>query len=69
MKETREEPESRREWMLQRFAYAGKYATNVKEYKFWQEGNQAKECHSPAFLFDKLHLATSLILQPVGLHS
>jgi hypothetical protein len=26
----------------------------VKEYKFWQDGNHAKECISPEFLFEKL---------------
>ncbi|GAB3180407.1 REP-associated tyrosine transposase [Telluribacter humicola] len=55
VKAIQEEPESRRDWMLQRFAYAGKYQSNVKEYKFWQDGNQAKECSSQAFLLEKLH--------------
>ncbi|GAB2765330.1 transposase [Rhabdobacter roseus] len=55
VKAIQEEPESRRNWMLQRFAYAGKYRTNVKEYKFWQDGNHAKECTSQAFLLEKLH--------------
>lgn len=55
IKEIQEEPESRREWMLHRFAYAGKFEANVKEYKFWQDGNQAKECISPAFTFEKLN--------------
>lgn len=41
--------------MLQRFAYAGRFEANVKEYKFWQDGNQAKECHSSNFLLEKLH--------------
>ena len=57
VKEIQEEPESRREWMLQRFAYAGKFEANVKEYKFWQDGNQAKECISPAFTLGKLDRA------------
>lgn len=35
IKEVKEEPESRREWMLHRFAYAGKFEANVREYKFW----------------------------------
>lgn len=42
--------------MLQRFAYVDKYEANVNEYKFWQEGNQVKERHSPAFLFEKLKI-------------
>ena len=32
-------PESRSEWMLQRFKYAGKYRANIKGHKFWQDGN------------------------------
>lgn len=40
---------------LTRFAYAGKFEIHVKEYKFRQEGNQVKECHSPNFLLEKLH--------------
>ena len=55
VKAIQEEPESRRDWMLQRFAYAGKYRTNVKEYKFWQDGSHAKECDSQAFLLEKMH--------------
>ena len=36
-----EEPESRREWMLYRFEFAGKYDNRIKKYKFWQETNHA----------------------------
>ncbi len=35
------EPESRREWMLFRFRYAGKYDNRITTYKFWQETNHA----------------------------
>ncbi len=49
-----ESPESRREWMLHRFAYAGKYRSNVENFKFWQDGNQAKEGFSAEFLQQKL---------------
>lgn len=40
--------ESRREWMLNRFEYAGKNDKKIMNYKFWQDGNDA---HS-IFLFD-----------------
>jgi REP element-mobilizing transposase RayT len=33
--------ESRREWLLYRFEYAGKYDNRIKKYKFWQETNHA----------------------------
>jgi putative transposase len=49
------EIESRREWMLYRFQYAGKYRTNVKDYKFWQDGNHAEMCYSQKFAIQKLH--------------
>jgi putative transposase len=47
--------ESRKEWMLYRFQYAGKFKTNVKEFKFWRDGNHAKECYRPHFTMEKLN--------------
>ncbi|TXK49029.1 transposase [Pontibacter qinzhouensis] len=41
-----QEPESRRNWMLQRFLYAGKYLQRVENYKFWQDGYHAIELTS-----------------------
>ncbi len=35
------EPESRKDWMLYRFEYAGKFDNRIKKYKFWQEPNHA----------------------------
>ena len=49
-----EEPESRREWLLDRFAFAGKYLNRIEKYKFWQDGNHAKIIYSPAFFFEKM---------------
>ncbi len=46
--------ESRRKWLLNRFEFAGKFNTKIKEYKFWQDGNESKEIHSTAFLEQKL---------------
>jgi len=37
------EPESRSEWMLNQFAYAGRNLKNIKNYKFWKSGNHAIE--------------------------
>lgn len=48
------ETESRREWMLHRFEYAGKYKANVKDFKFWQDGNHAIECYNADFSRQKL---------------
>jgi REP element-mobilizing transposase RayT len=36
-----EEAESRRDWILYRLAYAGKYDKRITTYKFWQESNHA----------------------------
>ena len=40
--------ESRREWMLNRFEYAGRNDKKIKNYRFWQEGND----HQEIFLVD-----------------
>ena len=34
-------PESRKDWMLYRFKYAGKYDHRIKFYKFWEDTNHA----------------------------
>ena len=49
------ENESRRDWMLNRFEYAGLNDKKIKNYKFWQEGNEAKEIISPEFMMQKLY--------------
>ena len=41
LKMIEKEPESRKEWMLYRFRYAGKFDNRIKKYKFWQESNHA----------------------------
>jgi len=35
------EPESRRDWMLYRFEYAGKFDNRISKYRFWQDTNHA----------------------------
>ena len=46
--------ESRRKWMYNRFEYAGRYDKKIKNFKFWQDGNDAKEIHTNHFLEQKL---------------
>ncbi len=46
--------ESREKWMLNRFEYAGKFDAKIKDYKFWQDGNEPKEIHTTTFLEQKL---------------
>jgi REP element-mobilizing transposase RayT len=40
------EPESRREWMLQQFKFAGSKLKRIKKYKFWKDDNYAIELTS-----------------------
>ena len=35
------EPESRREWMIRKFEFAGKRLNRIKKYKFWKDDNHA----------------------------
>ena len=48
------EPESRREWMLERFQKAIESHTRNKNYQFWQYGNHAEEVYSEKFLWSKI---------------
>ncbi len=54
IKQIEEEPESRREWILEIFKSKGKNLKRIKNYKFWQDGNQAKIIVSNDFFFEKL---------------
>jgi len=47
-------PESRREWMLERFKLAAEKHTRNKLYQFWQYGNHAEEIYSNKFMWSKL---------------
>ena len=47
--------ESRRDWMLNRFEYAGKNDKKIKNYRFWQEGNDAQEIFLNDFFEQKLN--------------
>lgn len=49
------EAESRREWMLHRFEYAGKNNPKIKNYKFWQDGNHAIELYSEKVTWQKIN--------------
>ena len=47
--------ESRREWMLNRFEYSGKNDKKIKNYRFWQEGNDAQEIFLNDYFEQKLN--------------
>ena len=48
------EPESRREWMLERFKLATESHTRNKNYQFWQLGSHAEEIFSEKFMWSKI---------------
>ena len=48
------EPESRREWMLERFKLATESHSRNKNYQFWQYGNHAEEIYSEKFMWTKI---------------
>jgi REP element-mobilizing transposase RayT len=45
--------ESRKEWMLARFRYKGKYLKRIENYKFWQDDNHAETMFTNNFFFEK----------------
>jgi REP element-mobilizing transposase RayT len=47
-------PESRREWILERFMLAAQNHSRNKKYQFWQYGNHAEEIYSNHFMWSKL---------------
>ncbi|MCU0325764.1 MAG: transposase [Spirosomaceae bacterium] len=49
------ENESRKQWLLYRFEYNGRFNPKIKEFKFWQDGNDAKECYSLDFIEQKVN--------------
>ena len=50
----KDEPESRREWILERCKLATKNHSRNKNYQFWQYGNHAEEIFSSTFMWSKL---------------
>ncbi len=50
----KEYSESRREWMLDRFEFAGRFDSKITNHRFWQAGNEPKEIISADFLQQKL---------------
>jgi REP element-mobilizing transposase RayT len=47
--------ESRREWMLNRFEYAGKNDEKIKNYRFWQQGNDTQGIYLNEYFNQKLN--------------
>lgn len=62
IQQIKDEPESRREWLLKEFKNAGKDLKRIKNYKFWQDaclparqGNHPKEINTNRFLNEKVN--------------
>ena len=55
LKMIEKEPESRKEWMLYRFRYAGKFDKRITTYKFWQETNHAILLDNPKMIDQRIH--------------
>ncbi len=49
------EPESRKEWMLERFTKATESHSRNKQFQFWKYGNHAIEIYSNKFMWSKLN--------------
>ena len=49
------EPESRREWMLEIFSSKANASSKHKNFKFWQAGNHAIELYNEKFVWDKIN--------------
>ena len=48
------EPESRREWILERFKLATQTHSRNKNFQFWQYGNHPEEIYTTKFMWSKL---------------
>ncbi|MBL7919652.1 MAG: transposase [Bacteroidia bacterium] len=51
----KEEPESRREWMLEMFSKACEHLKREQDYKVWQDGYHAEEISTNKFIYQKLN--------------
>jgi putative transposase len=54
IEQIKNEPESRREWMLDYFLKACEHLKTGQKYKLWQDGNHSEEIFSNSFLYEKL---------------
>jgi REP element-mobilizing transposase RayT len=54
LEEIQIEPESRREWMLERFKLATESHSRNKNYQFWHYGNHPEEVYTNQFMWSKL---------------
>jgi len=55
VEQIKEEPESRREWMLKIFKEKGELHSKKIKYKFWQDSNHPIELYSNKFIDQKIN--------------
>jgi len=55
VEQVKTEPESRRQWLLQRFREVAQSGNRVRYNQFWQAGNHPKVCYSEKFTRQKLN--------------
>lgn len=55
LKLIKQEPESRKEWMLKRFEFAANATNNNDNFKFWNNGNHPEEIFSDDFFWSKIN--------------
>lgn len=61
---------SRKDWLLDKFEFAGRFETKIKNYKVWQDGFHPIECNSRDFAIQKLNyihdnpVAAGFVTQP-----
>lgn len=48
-------PESRREWMLRQFEFAGKYDKRITKYRFWQDKSHPILIHTAEMFEQKMN--------------
>jgi hypothetical protein len=56
-----EEPESRREWILERFAKACAHLKEKRNFKVWQNGYHAGEIYTQHFLDQNVTMFSKLM--------
>lgn len=70
IKEIQTKPESRRDWILYSFEFAGKYDNRVKKYRFWQDKSHPIELHNSAMINERINyihnnpVKTGLVAEP-----
>jgi len=57
LKAIEDENESRKDWMLYRFEFAGKFLKRIEKYHFWQDGNHAvyMDPHKPEMFVQRIN--------------